>query len=131
VGESNKVKRYKAWVLASGRNMELNPDSEVVEASAFDALQAERDGLLEALKLARGGGVHKMDFGLLQSQLSHLTQQRDGYREALGLVCDLASQTWQSASGVRHSTFDNSGKRFWFIADEVMQDARAALKDTP
>jgi hypothetical protein len=54
------------------------------------------------LKLARGGGVHKMDFGLLQSQLSHLTQQRDGYRVALAEQANFLASL--------HTTYRHDGR---------------------
>lgn len=47
--------------------------------------------------------------------------------EAATLVRDLTSQEWQEADGTRRAATDNSGKRMWFIGDDLMQSLRAAL----
>jgi hypothetical protein len=48
-------------------------------------------------------------------------------RDAARLVVNLASQEWQESDGSRRGATDNSGKRMWFIGDDVMQELRAAL----
>lgn len=47
--------------------------------------------------------------------------------EALELVADLASQEWQESDGVRRAAIDNFGERQWFIGNDVMAAARAAI----
>ena len=56
-----------------------------------------------------------------------LLAERDALRDALDLVADLSSQEWQDQNGKRMAATGNDGKRFWFITDDVMQAARAAL----
>lgn len=46
------------------------------------------------------------------------------------LVNDTASQEWQESDGRRMAATDNSGKRMWFISDDVMQELKAAYKAT-
>ena len=48
--------------------------------------------------------------------------------EALRLVCDLAGQEWSNGIG-RYSAKGNDGRLLWFISEDVMQAARAALQD--
>jgi dGTP triphosphohydrolase len=78
VGESNKVKRYR----------------ETVERKSLTALQ---DYFAPAMEESEHGKyVLASDYEALQSQLAHLTQQRDGLRLALE----------QIASGARYSMYD-------------------------
>jgi hypothetical protein len=70
------------------------------------------------LKLARGGGVHKMDFGLLQSQLSHLTQQRDAMRS----VVNAASILEQCVNS------DTQGSEEHYDAQQSLCDAVSAYR---
>lgn len=63
----------------------------------------------------------------LERELAAAQQEIERLREALGLVCDLASQEWQEEDGSRKAATDNSGARLWFVSADVMQAARRAL----
>ena len=49
--------------------------------------------------------------------------------EVMQLVNDCSSQEWQEADGSRRAATDNSGKRMWFISDDVMQELKKTLSD--
>ena len=48
-------------------------------------------------------------------------------REALELVRDCSSQEWQQPDGKRMGATDNSGRRMWFISEDVMQAVHEAI----
>jgi hypothetical protein len=52
-------------------------------------------------------------------------------REALELVRDCSSQEWQQPDGKRMGATDNSGRRMWFITEDVMQAVRDVLSPAP
>lgn len=49
-------------------------------------------------------------------------------RDVLELVRDCSSQEWQQPDGKRMGATDNSGRRMWFITEDVMQAVREALE---
>jgi hypothetical protein len=56
-----------------------------------------------------------------------MTTDKLTMREALELVRDFSSQEWQQPDGKRMGATDNSGRRLWFITDDVMQAVRKSL----
>jgi hypothetical protein len=76
VGESTKVKRYERDINVSDDGDKI-VRAEFVLAADYDALQAE----LNKRSMQLVGSLTNVF--TLQSQLAHLAQQRDGYREAL------------------------------------------------
>ena len=48
-------------------------------------------------------------------------------REVLRLIVDCSSQEWQEPNGKRMGATDNMGRRMWFISDDLMKEAHAAL----
>lgn len=73
-----------------------------------------------------GPESHERDLAAMTARAEAAERDAERLREALGLVCDLASQEWQEADGSRRGATDNSGARLWFIGGDVMQAAVAA-----
>lgn len=62
-----------------------------------------------------------------RTEYDRLIDAAPDMRDALEIICYCSSQEWQEADGSIKSATDNRGRKFWFITEDVMREARAAF----